>query len=111
MPKPETLGMRLAQERREKAARERRDIDGKDVAAAVGISPPTYSRYEADLTKPDDETLGKLSAFFGVTRSWLRFGEGQRELPSTTEQERPRPTSSRPASASAVAGARRPRKP
>lgn len=73
-----TLGKRLAQERREKAARDHTDIDQADIARKVGVSVSTYSRYEADLTKPDDETLGKIASYFNVTRSWLRFGEGEK---------------------------------
>lgn len=87
MPKPEQLGDRLAQLRREKAAQERRDITAANVADRLKISRPTYSRYEANLTRPDDDTLGKLADYFGVTRSWLRFGEGEREAAPTTAVE------------------------
>lgn len=85
MPVRETLGNRLARERRRKAHDEDADLDGKDIAKAVGVSASTYSRYEADLTKPDDDTMAKLANYFGVTRGWLRFGEGERLPPSTTE--------------------------
>lgn len=78
MAKPQTLGSRLAQERREKAAREAVDIGQADIAKRVGVSVATYSRYEADITKPDDEILGKIADYFGVTRGWLRFGEGEK---------------------------------
>jgi transcriptional regulator with XRE-family HTH domain len=74
--KSRTLGERLAQERREKSVREWRDVGHQEIADAVGISQPTYSRYESDSTKPDDETLGRLAAYFGTTRAWLRFAEG-----------------------------------
>lgn len=78
MAKGETLGSRLAQERREKAVRDREDIDRSVVAKAIGVSPSTYSRYEADLTKPPDDVLGLLARYYGTTRAYLRFGEGER---------------------------------
>lgn len=72
------FGDRLAQERREKAARERRDIAQRDVARAVGVSAASLSRYEAGDTLPDDEVIERLAAYYGVSRSWLRYGEGSR---------------------------------
>lgn len=92
MPKSEQLGERLAQERREKAVRERRDITAAEVAREIGVSTPTYSRYEANLTKPDDDTLARAAKYLGVTRSWLRFGEGEKyaapPIVKETESER-----------------------
>jgi transcriptional regulator with XRE-family HTH domain len=73
---------RLAQERREKQARERRDIYKQDVAKAVGVSQATYGRYEAGLSMPDGDTLVRLAAFFGVTPSWLHYGQEPREAPA-----------------------------
>lgn len=108
MPKSRTLGARLAQERRRKAYEEERDIDRTMIAEAVGTTHSSISRYEADVTKPDDEMLGKLAAYFGVTRSWLRFGEGERLPPSSTEIELPRPERPR-ARGAASGGSRRPR--
>jgi transcriptional regulator with XRE-family HTH domain len=77
--KTRTLGQRLAQERRLKSVEEERDIGHQEIADAAGVSQPTYSRYEADATKPDDDTLARLADYFGVTRGWLRFGEGERK--------------------------------
>lgn len=76
--KARTLGFRLAQERRIKSVAEERDIGHQEIADAAGVSQPTYSRYEADATKPDDETMVKLARFFGVDPGWLRFGTGQK---------------------------------
>lgn len=70
--------MRLAQARREKAVLERRDITSAQVAKACRVTPSSYSRYENDLSKPDDEDLARIAEYFGVTRAWLRFGEGQK---------------------------------
>jgi transcriptional regulator with XRE-family HTH domain len=89
--KPRTLGFRLAQERREKAAREERDIEQNEIAKAAGVTQGSYSRYEADATKPDDETMKKLAAYFGVDPGWLRFGTGQKH-PSPAEVRIPDPT-------------------
>ena len=92
MPKTQTLGKRLANERRRKAYEEERDIDKTDVAEAVGTTHSSISRYENDVSKPDDAMLQKLADFYGVTRSWIRFGEGERR-PVTTEREVVKPES------------------
>lgn len=78
MPKQEQLGERLAQLRRERAVLERKDLNAYDIAKAVGVSQPTYSRYEANITIPDDKTLARIAEYHGVSRSWLRYGEGER---------------------------------
>lgn len=79
------FGERLAQERREKAARERRDIGQKDVAAAIGSSGPSVSRWESGLGVPSDRMLEKLSRYFGVTMGYLRYGQGPREYPVVSD--------------------------
>lgn len=101
MPKQEQLGERLAQLRREKAVETRKDLNAYDIAKAVGVSQPTYSRYEANITTPDDAILGRIAEYFGVTRSWLRYGEGEKS-PTTsnakTKVAGPAPKKARPAS-------------
>ena len=76
MTPAQAFGERLAQERREKAARERRDITQRTVAQAVGLTSAAISKYEAGDTIPSDDILGKIAAFYGVRPSWLRYGEG-----------------------------------
>ena len=78
------FGDRLAQERREKAARERRDVMQRDVATAVGTTPATVSRWEQGLAKPGDHMMEKLAAYFGVTPGWLRYGQEPREAPKAS---------------------------
>lgn len=79
------FGERLAQERREKAARERRDITQRDVAVAVNETPTNYSRWEAGINMPKDAAIAKLAIYFGVTPAWLRYGQEPREAPRFTE--------------------------
>lgn len=74
----QSFGERLAQERREKAARERRDISQKDVAEAVGSSAPSVSRWENGGQPPGDAILERLARYFGVTMGWLRYGQEPR---------------------------------
>jgi len=76
----DSFGERLAQERREKAARERRDLSQKDVAEAIGSSGPSVSRWESDVGMPSEAMIQKLAAYFGVTPGWLRYGHGPRTL-------------------------------
>jgi len=75
----QAFAARLAQERRQKAARDRRDIGQKDVAKAVKTTPASVSRWESGLNMPDDDTVIRLAAYFGVTPSWLRYGQAPRE--------------------------------
>lgn len=70
-----------------KAVRDRRDIDQKDVAAAVGASPATVSRWEAGLVVPGDATIEKLARYFGVTPAWLRYGQEPRSPEPTSKVE------------------------
>lgn len=94
--------MRLAQERREKAARDQQDLSSAMVAKAVKVTPSSYSRYENDLAKPDDDDLSRIASYFGVTRSWLRFGEGEKyaartQIVKETESERDVTAANQPA--------------
>jgi transcriptional regulator with XRE-family HTH domain len=92
----ETLGQRLAQLRREKAARDHRDIDQAEIAKAIGIGAGKQSyvsRWENDII-PRDEVLAKLAGYYGVTLGWLRYGEGEKyadpKTPIIKERERER---------------------
>lgn len=81
----EGFGARLAQERREKAARDRRDLTQADIAKAIGSSGPSVSRWEAGLGVPSDRMVEALARYFGVTPAWLRYGQEPREAPGTEQ--------------------------
>lgn len=81
MPGSYTLGWRLAQARREKAAREHRDIQQADVAKAVGASKASVSRWENDIDIPREGALAKLAKYLGVTPAYLRYGIGKAPVP------------------------------
>lgn len=49
----------------------RGDRSQKDVARALGMTQPTYSRYEKGDREPDLSTLRILASYFGVTTDWL----------------------------------------
>lgn len=74
MPEQQTLGWRIAQQRREKAARDGRDITQADLAEAVGASPTSVSEWEADKKAPREDALEKLAKYFKVTPAYLRYG-------------------------------------
>lgn len=77
------FGERLAQERREKAARERRDVTRTDVAEAVGLSSAAISNYELGKSRNiAEDIITRLAEYFGVRASWLRYGEGERAAPT-----------------------------
>ncbi len=64
----------MAQKRREKAAREHRDVQQIDVAAAAGVSKTSVSRYERDIDVPRESVLAKIAAFLDTTPRELRYG-------------------------------------
>jgi transcriptional regulator with XRE-family HTH domain len=78
---PSTLGGRIAQARREKGVRDRRDVTQLDLAQAVGVANASLSRWEADLASPREEALAKLAAYLGVTPAFLRYGVTEPDLP------------------------------
>jgi transcriptional regulator with XRE-family HTH domain len=71
---PQSLGERLAQLRREKAARDGRDVTSAEVAKAAGVSRGAMSRYEKNIDAPRDPVLAKIAAFLGTTMAYLRYG-------------------------------------
>ena len=103
MTDQERFGRRLKQLRREKAAREERDVEQEEVATAIGDVQPNLARWERGRIPKEDETVRKLAAYYGVTFIWLRHGEGAREAPPALVPEpdtRAKP--SRPARASSA---------
>lgn len=94
---------RLAQERRIKAVDEWRDIRQQDVARAIEEPPVNYNRYETGTIPIPDRVLDKAATYFGVTRAYLRYGEGPRKMPAggggAGEVSMPRPASLGPVAA------------
>jgi transcriptional regulator with XRE-family HTH domain len=74
---------RLAQLRREKSARERRDVLQSEIALAAGVSVVTYGRYENGKRKIPDEVIIALAAFYGVKPGFLRYGEEETGAPAS----------------------------
>lgn len=70
----ETVAEGLAQCRREMSARLHRDVEGKDIARAVGVTPAAYSRWERGQRVPSEDDVRKLAAFFEVSPAYLRYG-------------------------------------
>lgn len=83
------FGERVAQERREKSARERRDVLQSEIADAIGTTPTSVGRWEAGLVMPKDAMLVKLAHYFGVTPAWLRYGQEPRTYPVRQASEPP----------------------
>lgn len=54
----------------------KRRLRNPEVAAAVGKSPGTISKWRGGHQTPDDDdTIGLLAETLGVSRSWLRYGD------------------------------------
>lgn len=75
MTKAQEIGARIAQARREKGVRERRDIRPAEVARAVKVSGATVSEWEAGKIIPREDAMEKLAAYLDVTPMFLRYGE------------------------------------
>lgn len=84
MTHQQEVAERLAQLRREKSARERRDVLQSEIAQAAGVSVVTFGRYENGRRKIPDEVIIALARFYGVTPGFLKFGESS-ERPVATE--------------------------
>jgi transcriptional regulator with XRE-family HTH domain len=82
MTHQQDIADRLAQLRREKSARERRDVTQAMIAEACGLVPETYSRYENGKRKVPEEVIQVLADYFGTTAPFIRYGIG--EQPITT---------------------------
>ena len=81
MTDAQEVAARLAQLRRLKGVRERRDVDATEIAEAIGVSSPAYSRYEKGERVPKEPYLGRLAEFYGVTRAFIRYGEAAKPGP------------------------------
>lgn len=81
--KPESIGSRIAQARRELAVRERKDVSQSDIAERLGVAQATVNRWENDKEgkRPSDENLLELARILGVTPSWLRYGQEPKHPP------------------------------
>ena len=56
--------------------RKKRSLTQKELAAAIGISDKTYSKWETGENEPDVETLCRLAAFYGVSPAVFFKGDG-----------------------------------
>ena len=57
--------------------RKKRSLTQKELAAAIGVSDKTYSKWETGENEPDVETLCRLAAFYGVSPAVFFQGEGE----------------------------------
>lgn len=61
----------------------------RDVANACNVTRQAVSLWETGKTTPNDEMLGRLAEYLGVSRHWLLTGDQpERVEPSTATQPR-----------------------
>lgn len=72
----QSIGERLAQLRRKKAFEEARDVTQAMVAADLGVSVESYSRYENGKRPVPEKIIERIAAYFGTTEPFLRYGVG-----------------------------------
>lgn len=88
MSKAKEVGERIAQARREKGVRDRKDVRPADVARALKVSGPTVSDWEAGKVTPREGLLAKLASYLGVTPEYLRYGVTTNGQPTLTGLDR-----------------------
>lgn len=66
------LGDRLRQVRFE------HQLTAKDAGALVGKSHTTWGNWEKGITRPSFEDITNIAQMFGVTRTWLDTGMGEK---------------------------------
>lgn len=57
-----------------------RRITSRSVAQELDIPENSFSRYLRRAEPPGDEVVTPLAEYFGVTRGWLRYGEGEKYI-------------------------------
>lgn len=66
--------------------RESRKLNQADVAAAIGVSQPSYQTYETGRTEPKFDVLCAIADFFGVSTDYL-LGRRTADKKRTPEME------------------------
>ena len=61
-----------------KAIRIDHGLTKKAMAASVGVSAPTWTNYENDVTFPSPETCWNIQCIYHVNEEWLMSGAGER---------------------------------
>ena len=64
-----------------KELREKKGLNQQQLADELGLQRNTISRYETGKREPDQETLLRLSDFFGVSVDYLLRGENKEAPP------------------------------
>lgn len=68
-----------------KIARKHRKISQQDLADAVGVTQPSVSEWERNLTEPTTDNLASIAITLKVNFNWLATGAGVMEGYATTE--------------------------
>lgn len=66
--------------------RKQRGITMKQLGEIVDLAESTISQYETGKREPDNETLLKISEYFGVTVGYLLGAENERPLINEDEE-------------------------
>jgi transcriptional regulator with XRE-family HTH domain len=66
MTRQQEIAQRIAQLRRRRSYLEARDVTQQEIAAVIGTTPETYSRYQSGKLKVPDEVIDALAAWYGV---------------------------------------------
>lgn len=75
-----TLGERIRRARLQLASTLGRPVSLREVAAAVGVSPVSVGRWEANKKEPTLATIRALAAFFQVDPCHLAFDLSERDI-------------------------------
>ena len=71
----ETVGQRIRRLRKARQRQLGRKYRRKELAAAVGVVPAKITAWEEGREDPDDETISRLAAEFGLSEAYIRSGD------------------------------------
>lgn len=68
--------------------RKQKGITMKQLGASVGLAENVISRYETGKRQPDNDTLLKISKYFGVTVGYLLGAEENEKMPTANGEQK-----------------------
>lgn len=77
------------------AAEKDRAIENQEIADTLDVEPSTVGRWFDGASMPREDALVQLAEYFGVTPSWLRYGQEPRLAGDPVQVQLPDPTKDR----------------
>lgn len=75
-----TIGDRIRQIRKEER------LTQEEFGARIGVKGNTVTGYERGNRRPSDSVVNYICHIFGINQTWLRTGEGEKDVPVSASQ-------------------------